>query len=250
MRCESTSVVTRSRVHTSSGYNGRNRPRRSIDSFAGLLMSSPEAWVTRATQRTLKHLREEIYAGELLARWSENTTVLPPSDADVRRVEELERAVVSGQISAAPTLRTPANAPAATMTLRLRVHASTAQDYRHRETIYLRHRGTALRSTSFLRFACELFIDTWRPRTADVEYAHIYQRDRHRCQRFVLYGFRCRIRLATRRSAESRPRRPRRNACTAAAHADRDLFVPRRGGHGLRPPRCHSASPPVSVARR
>ncbi len=53
--------------------------------------------------------------------------MVPPSDADVRRVEELERAVVAGQISAAPAPRA-ATAPPTNITLRLRVHASTARD--------------------------------------------------------------------------------------------------------------------------
>jgi hypothetical protein len=141
-----------------------------------------EAWVTRAAERTLHHLREEIDAAELLARWSENATVLPPSDAEVRRVEDLERAVVTGRMSAPPALPAPPTAPPAHVTLHLRVHASTARDFRHWEAIYLRHRGTALRNTTFLRFACELFIDTWRPRRAEVDYAHIYERDRYRCQ--------------------------------------------------------------------
>ncbi len=141
-----------------------------------------EPWVTRATERTLRHLREEIDAAELLARWSESTAVLPPSDAELRRVEDLERAVVTGQMSAPPASPALATAPPANVTLRLRVHASTAREFRHWEAIYLRHRGSTLRSTTFLRFACELFIDTWRPRRAEVEYAHIYQRDRYRCQ--------------------------------------------------------------------
>ena len=141
-----------------------------------------EAWVTRAAERTLRHLRQEVDAAELLARWSESALVLPPTDAEVRRVEEMERAVVAGQISAPPAWPSSASVPPANVTLRLRVQASTARDFRHWEAIYLRHRGTALRNTTFLRFSCELFIDTWRPRRADVEYAQIYERDRHRCQ--------------------------------------------------------------------
>ncbi len=141
-----------------------------------------EAWVTRASERTLRHLREEIDSAELLARWSESTAVLPPSEAEVRRVEDLERAVVTGQMSAPPALPSTAGAPSATVTLHLRVSDDTARDFRHWEAIYLRHRGSALRDTTFLRFACELFLDTWRPRGSEVEYAHIYERDRHRCQ--------------------------------------------------------------------
>jgi hypothetical protein len=141
-----------------------------------------QAWVERAKERTVRHLREEIDAAELLARWSESRTVAPPSEAGVRRVEEIERAVVTGQISAPPASPSVATASPANVTLRLRVRASTARDFRHWEAIYLRHRGAALRNTTFLRFACELFIDTWRPRRPEVEYPRIYERDRHRCQ--------------------------------------------------------------------
>jgi hypothetical protein len=130
----------------------------------------------------VRHLREEIDAAELLARWSESPTVVPPSEAGVRRVEELERAVITGQISAPPASPPMTTATPANVTLRLRVRASTARDFRHWEAIYLRHRGAALRNTTFLRFACELFADTWRPRSLEVEYARIYERDRHRCQ--------------------------------------------------------------------
>jgi hypothetical protein len=143
--------------------------------------ATQEAWVARARERTLRHLREEIDVAELLARWSESEAVLPPRDAEVRRVEELERAVVAGQISPPPTSPTKTTPPA-TVTLRLRVRASTARDYRHWEAIYLRGRGTALRGTTFLRFACEVFNDTWRPRPSEVAYARVYERDRHRCQ--------------------------------------------------------------------
>jgi hypothetical protein len=140
------------------------------------------AWVARAKQRTLRHLREEIDAAELLARWSDSAVLLPPSDAEVRRVQELERAVVTGQISAAPPPHSAAQGPSANVTLRVRVRASTGRDYRHWEALYLRHRSGVLRSTTFLRFACELFADTWRPERAEVAYAPIYDRDRHRCQ--------------------------------------------------------------------
>jgi hypothetical protein len=50
------------------------------------------------------------------------------------------------------------------------VSADTARDFRHWEAIYLRHRGSALRDTTFLRFACELFLDTWRPRGSNIRW--------------------------------------------------------------------------------
>jgi hypothetical protein len=81
-----------------------------------------EAWVERARECTVRHLREEIDAVELLARWSESPTVVPPSEAVVRRVEELERAVVTGRISAPPTSPAAATTSPATVTLRLRVY--------------------------------------------------------------------------------------------------------------------------------
>ena len=68
------------------------------------------------------------------------------------------------------------------MTLRLRVRESTARDFRHWEAIYLRHRGAARRGTSFLRFACDEFVDVWRPRAQDGAYARIHERDLYRCQ--------------------------------------------------------------------
>lgn len=142
--------------------------------------ATEEAWVARAKERTLKHLREEVDVAELLARWSDRPEVVPPSDDEVRRVQEMERAILAGQISAPPSNATTGST--AKVTLRLRVRSSTARDFRHWEAIYLRHRGSALRGTSFLRFACELFAETWRPRPSEVEYAHIYERDRHRCQ--------------------------------------------------------------------
>jgi hypothetical protein len=108
--------------------------------------------------------------------------VVPPSDADVRSVHELERAVVAGQISPPPAPPVAGLVPAAKVTLRLRVHATIARDFRHWEARYLRHRGAALRSTTFLRFACDLFTDTWRPRPSEVAYRLVYERDRHRCQ--------------------------------------------------------------------
>ena len=201
-----------------------------------------EPWVARATERTLRYLREEIDAAELLARWSESAEVLPPSDAELRRVEELERAVVTGQMSAPPALPALATAPPASVTLRLRVHAGTARDFRHWEATYLCHRGSALRTTTFLRFACELFIDTWRPRRAEVEYARIYQRDRYRCQGFCS-GFRRLIRLATLAPSKADRAGLAGFAPTVAARADRDLFVPRRGGLGhVVPPRGHSST--------
>jgi hypothetical protein len=54
------------------------------------------AWVQRARQRTLKHLREEVGAALVAVRFSKESHCLPPTDGDLAAFQELERAVVSG----------------------------------------------------------------------------------------------------------------------------------------------------------
>jgi hypothetical protein len=59
------------------------------------------------------------------------------------------------------------------------MRASTACDFRHWEALYRRH---SLHRESFLRFACDLFTEVWRPRVPEVAFGQIYARDRYRCQ--------------------------------------------------------------------
>lgn len=140
-------------------------------------LATVQAWVDRAKARTLRHLREDIDVAELTARWRERSdAVLPPSDAEVQRVGEVERAVIAGQISPPPVM---SSSQCGRVTLRLRVRASTACDFRHWEALYLRH---APRRGSFLRFACDLFTEAWCPRIPEVAFGQIYARDRYRCQ--------------------------------------------------------------------
>jgi hypothetical protein len=142
-------------------------------------LATVQAWVERAKERTLRHLREDIDAAELTARWREGSdAVLPPSDAEVQRVAQLERAVVAGRIAPPPV----AASQGGRVTLRLRVRASTALDFRHWEALYLRHRCSSQCTTSFLRFACDLFTEVWCPRIPKVAFGHIHARDRYRCQ--------------------------------------------------------------------
>jgi hypothetical protein len=138
--------------------------------------STVEAWVERAKARTLRHLREDIDAAALMARWRDGSdAVLPPSDAEVQQVADIERAVIVGRIS--PPLVTSSSR--GRVTLRLRIRASTACDFRHWEALYRRH---SLHRESFLRFASDLFTEVWRPRAAEVAFGQIYARDRYRCQ--------------------------------------------------------------------
>jgi hypothetical protein len=56
------------------------------------------AWVERAQQRTLKHLREEVAAALVAVRLSGEAECLPPMDAEMHAFHELEQAVVSGRV--------------------------------------------------------------------------------------------------------------------------------------------------------
>ena len=55
------------------------------------------AWVNRARNRTIKHLREEVGAALVAARLSGEAECPPPVDADMAAFHELEQAVVSGR---------------------------------------------------------------------------------------------------------------------------------------------------------
>jgi hypothetical protein len=60
-----------------------------------------DAWMGRAAERTIKHLREEIEGVEMLARASGDASILvPPSDEQVAAVAEVERWVLTGGVFA------------------------------------------------------------------------------------------------------------------------------------------------------
>ena len=67
--------------------------------------STQGAWVERARQRTIKHLREEVVAALIAVRMSGEADCPPPVDAEISAFHELERAVVSGRVCQ----RRPAN---------------------------------------------------------------------------------------------------------------------------------------------
>jgi hypothetical protein len=56
------------------------------------------AWLERARQRTVKHLREEVTAALMSVRLSSELDCPPPSDAELEEFQELERAVLSGRV--------------------------------------------------------------------------------------------------------------------------------------------------------
>jgi hypothetical protein len=65
------------------------------------------AWVDRARQRTIKHLREEVVAALTAVRLSGNADCPPPLESELEAYAELERAVVSGEVCRARSGRCP-----------------------------------------------------------------------------------------------------------------------------------------------
>jgi hypothetical protein len=60
--------------------------------------SNQAAWVERAQQRTIKHLREEVVAALTAVRLSGEANCPPPVEAEMIAFQELEQAVVSGRV--------------------------------------------------------------------------------------------------------------------------------------------------------
>ena len=56
------------------------------------------AWLRRAQERTVKHLREEVAFAELIARFSTKRDQLPPTKAEVDELQRLESRVKSGAV--------------------------------------------------------------------------------------------------------------------------------------------------------
>ena len=177
--------------------------------------TTERAWLTRATRRTFKHLREEVQAVEMSTRFAGATDHSPPSQEQIDQMQALERAILSGdllrrvirahpsehngragkleagapepnsavQISVPPETDEPTPVqisvtPAAKVTLRIRVPGDVLLHYRQLERL---HRQK-LPNESFIQFLCATFWQTWVPHlgTSD-KWEQIYRRDRYRC---------------------------------------------------------------------
>ena len=57
-----------------------------------------DAWVERAAERTVKHLREEVEVVSVLARTTGTSVGAPPDDETVEAVHDVERAVLAGEV--------------------------------------------------------------------------------------------------------------------------------------------------------
>jgi len=153
-----------------------------------------EAWIERATRRTVKGLREEIEAVEMVARAEGMTmwTTEPPDAATMESVRAIERAVIGlvvgeegGQMSGGERGAerdgqepvAPPVAPGRT-TLRLSMSESTGRFWRALEAL---HAGFD-EGGSFVAFLVKAVMRSWvwAMPTNDV-YRDVYVRDRWRC---------------------------------------------------------------------
>ncbi|HEX6276582.1 MAG TPA: hypothetical protein VFZ53_26250, partial [Polyangiaceae bacterium] len=164
-----------------------------------------QEWIARAERRTVKHLREEVEAAELLIRVGQPRDQLPLDEQSLDALFELERFVVSGEAFQA-NAHSQTSGPVARethvsssrrargsgrVTLRFRVKATTARYFRALERGFERVRSRVCRApVSFLRFLCENFCRIWLSALrqgcltvsgALPEYFHIYRRDAFRC---------------------------------------------------------------------
>jgi hypothetical protein len=168
------------------------------------------AWIDRATRRTFKHLREEVQAVEMAARFAGQTDRSPPSEEHIEQVQALERAILSGELlrsvmrdrltqrdegneraetdeadarasqglSAQSTAVQISGSPGGKVTLRMRVPGDLLLHFRQLE----RAHREKLPGTSFIQFLCVSFWQTW-VLTLGIsdKWEAIYRRDRYRC---------------------------------------------------------------------
>jgi len=159
--------------------------------------TTERAWLTRATRRTFKHLREEVQAIEMSTRYLGETDGLPPSEEQLGQVEAAERAILSGDLlrKVIRNLESPSNerdqptepdappvqisvTPTAKVTLRIRVPGDVLLHYRQLERLHRKK----LPNESFIQFLCTTFWQTWVPHLGiSDKWEAIYRRDRYRC---------------------------------------------------------------------
>jgi len=176
-------------------------------------------WISRARERTLKHLREEVDAAELVVRFGNGRDQLPPSAERMERFFEIERVIGSGEAidfeapfehSKVARLLEDVCAPAGQMsggqlgadlttreerargrvTFRWHVTFDTARRWRTLEMIFTRISAAIGANMSFLRFVSENFCRIWLPAIRqrrltvagkEPAYFAVYRRDVFRC---------------------------------------------------------------------
>ncbi len=147
--------------------------------------TTERAWLTRATRRTFKHLREEVQAVELTTRFTPQTDTSPPTAAHVEQVQSVERAILTGELlrrvistDNADTAVQISAAPNRKVTLRIRAPGDLLLHYRQLERLH-RHEFPG---ESFIAFLCTVFWQTWVPHLGHSDkWEQVYRRDRYRC---------------------------------------------------------------------
>jgi hypothetical protein len=136
-------------------------------------------WIDRAERRTIKHLREEVRAVEMATRMDagEPCTYVPPSEDEMKAVEDLRRRVLRGDLGQMSGRASTARREGL---LRLRVREDLYEAFRALEDQY-RRSGLPW---SFVSFLCQTVWESWWHELGDpdVAYAHIYERDGWRCR--------------------------------------------------------------------
>ncbi len=153
------------------------------------------AWIERAAERTVKHLREEVDAVQLVARVEQQDLrrpgvgLLPPDAETLEAAQSVERAalsIVTGRLDdllGGPQMSGTAleadEIDLPTTTLRLSVSDEVASFWRGVEGV---HRFACDGQESFVTFLVRSVATSWGGAIeADVAYANIYERDRWRC---------------------------------------------------------------------
>lgn len=140
-----------------------------------------DAWLSRARERTVKHLLEDVRAAELVRDLGGSAA--PPTPETVRELHDLEGRLLGGDrdavLEAGSQMSARLGPRVGGVRVRLRVTRDTARFYRGRETALKQHLP---RSVSFTELLCFLFWDAWKHLCErDEAYARVYARDRYTC---------------------------------------------------------------------
>mgnify|MGYP007032564569 FL=1 len=145
------------------------------------------AWIDRAKERTLKHLREEVEAVKLRSAVNLEASLEPPTDEELETVQDFERQVLKGEAFEA-TIGPKRDQQISVIDgagceLSFRVSAFVIAELHRQRAVFDRVRPADTPMT-FVEFLCTSLCMAWLPiviRGNDVAYASVYQRDRWQC---------------------------------------------------------------------
>ncbi len=147
-----------------------------------------DAWVRRAENRTIVHLKEELTAVDVMGRL-EGVPRRPPDEAVLARFRTFEERVQSGELYES-LLGSAAAGAGSQISVTLDAGSGQVVTFRISEDLYRHWRfvehlydRVARRGTSFVAFACLALWQSWMPHLehAEGKWRHIHLRDRHRC---------------------------------------------------------------------